>query len=207
MCRISCPEMGIPDPGQATLGFKPSADAIRRFTLYPSEIFEDWFRCPIPKGQAWRPGDQLDLLGPIGRGFSSPAESRRWFLMASDSQFQPLLPLLSLAEDKGASVVVFGGNHRISELPESVEVLSEAEPALEWADFAAFSLPQAALGQIRRRWGRYQDLPLPCPAQILITDSLPCGFGGCLCCGLSTSRGWALRCQQGPVFNLEELDV
>ncbi len=127
--------------------------------------------------------------------------------MSSGSHFGPLLPLLSSAEHTGTSIVVVGGNHRIYEMPESVEVLSEAEPALEWADFAALSFPLADLGRIRMRWGRYQDLPLPCPAQVLITDPLPCGFGGCLCCGLYTNRGWALRCQQGPVFDLEELDV
>lgn len=204
--RIRCSEAAIPEAGQPMLAYPLGTESFQRFTLYPSEILEDGFRCPLPEQENWQPGDQINVLGPIGRGYSPPAKAKRWLLMSEASHFSPLLPLLKLAEENGAAVVLVGRQHP-TQLPASVEVLSEPEPALDWADYAAISLPWAKLSQLKARFGRYRDLPLPCSAQVLLHDPLPCGFGGCLCCGLPSGSHLTLRCRQGPVFNWDQLHV
>jgi NAD(P)H-flavin reductase len=49
---------------------------------------------------------------------------------------------------------------------------------------------------------------IPCPAQALFYSPMPCGGAAdCGVCALRTRHGVKLVCKDGPVFNLEELDL
>lgn len=205
-CRLTCPPEAIPGAGQAALALNTTIRSLQRSTLFPVQVFEDGFRCLAPTDERWQPGDRVDILSPIGTGFQVPTESRRWFLIAFQTKPHYLMPLLDAADQTDSSVALYSSD-QLHGLPADIEILTEAEMGFEWADYAAISLPVYYLDRLRKSFGRFADFPVPCPTQVLFIDELACGFGGCLSCGLATQDHWALRCQQGPVFNWEQLRV
>lgn len=206
ICRLTCSPQAIPQAGQAALAINETTDSPLRRTLFPLELLKDGFRCLIPPGERWLPGDQLNVLSPIGTGFQPPSGSRRWLLIAYHCEPHPLMPLIDLGGEQGAAIA-YHSDRKLAGLPTDVEVLPQAELGFEWADFAAIALPTAFIAEVRANFGRFADLPIPCPTQVLFVDDLVCGFGGCLSCALPSQAGWILRCQQGPVIEWEQLRV
>lgn len=169
-------------------------------------------------------GTQLDLLGPLGKGWNVPASVRSIALIGVAAQAAPLFALAHHAVARGAAVsLIIGARDRSdapppSLLPAAAEYniapsYAEASAAiallddqlLRWADLLAIALPQAhwstiarRVDQVRIRWSREF-------AQVAIAPSFACHIGVCGVCGLETRHGQRLGCVKGPVFDLREL--
>lgn len=202
--RISCDPSVVPAAGQAMLALPSEDPATIRFTLYPVEVTAEGFRCLMPAGQRWLPGDQLNLLGPIGRGFAPPAGSRRRLLVAAAGSAWPLRPLIRASLEAGADVAL-SCPAPAPDLAADVELLASPVEALGWADYLAVDLGPYSPGELRSTIGLERPFDPPCPTEVLLSRDLVCGFGGCLGCGLATADGWGLICQRGPVFPWDEL--
>ena len=94
-------------------------------------------------------------------------------------------------------------------MPASYEInpLRLLPDALAWADFLALDAPLPRLAELRSLLGLRPDQHLPCLAQVLVETPMPCGgVAECGVCAVPARRGWKLACQDGPVFNLDELE-
>jgi NAD(P)H-flavin reductase len=206
--RLSCPPAAVPAPGQYLL-----ADDGSPYTVVPLPLFlhhrsDDGFLAAPPAPVSWRPGLQLALTGPQGRGFQLPAGARRAALVCLESGFERLMPLARQALHTSAAVALFG-DCPLPDLPADLEAypLSAFPEALQWADFLALDLPVEALPSLASNLGLAVNQVLPFPAQALIDTPMPCaGLADCGICSLPAGRGWKLACSDGPVFNLSEVN-
>jgi hypothetical protein len=204
--RILCHPSSRPAAGQAALATVPGSVLPLRRTLFPTRIDPDGFVADLPHDLAWHPGMPLDLLSPIGRGFSPPPASRRWLLIGAGPEASHLLPLIPWGLAKGASIVLATPSAPPG-LAAEVEVIPEYSPAIDWADYIAVevkgeerSMPDDLL--------RKEELARNVVIEILVAGTLPCGIGVCAACALGTRRrkgSWKLACVDGPVFRATEV--
>ncbi|HLC06277.1 MAG TPA: hypothetical protein VJK02_24855 [Anaerolineales bacterium] len=202
--RVATPARDVPRPGQPFLALQPGKSESTRTVLYPFELTPHGFLCIAPPDRIWRPGDELDLLGPIGPGFKPPPATRRWLLLSVDTEAEPLLPLIRLANARGAAISLWASAIP-SDLPPDVEVATDLPASLDWADFVAVNATPAGLPELRRLLPLRSDLHIGVRAQALIVGPMPCGIGGCMACAVRARRGWKLACLDGPVFPVEDL--
>lgn len=190
---------------------------------------------PLGVGGEWiatrRPGDALDLLGPLGTAFVIRRSTRNLLLVAGGTG---IAPMRVLAEQEGErrNVTLLVGARSVRELwpsdrlPASVEYLTTTEdgtfgskgrvtealpPLLSWCDQLCACGPWpmlAALARLREAAERAPATPGRAPlldAQIAVEQHLGCAMGVCRACVIVTSRGNARVCREGPVFDLGEV--
>ena len=172
-------------------------------------------------------GAQVNLIGPLGNGFSQERHTRNLLLAATVERFPVLLPLMERMLDSNGRVTVVlftdGAPEEettlVNRLPLAVEVrfartlddwTNQLDETITWSDQLCAALPRnhpnltaAHLAEIvrRRRLRLEQGY-----AQLVVDTDLVCGFGGCLACVVSTAGGGLTRaCVHGPVFDLTRL--
>lgn len=178
-----------------------------------------------------QPGDVVDILGPLGHGFSVPSDCRRIFLAAGGIGVAPILFLADWLSKKRGNLsrctLFLGGRSK-------ADILCEAE-------FAALNLPviittddgslgdQCLLTHPLELCAREQrpDLILACgpmgmlacvagiaesldiPCQISLETTMACGIGACLGCAVKGKTRDARRlhaCLDGPVLDSRQID-
>lgn len=184
----------------------------RALTASPTEVRVPIFPFPGPPGHVdfnidpastlitLQPGDEVDLLGPCGRGFALPQRPASLLLVAHN--LVRLIQLLHLALARQHAVAILWPTPaRLPNLPAAVEIQrGPLTPDLaQWADVIALDLPDP------EPWARNARAlcPLPRPTdyiQALITPFMPCGTSACLACWVETNYGKKLACVDGPVF-------
>lgn len=169
-----------------------------------------------------RPGEVLDCLGPLGRGFTLDPRATRLLLVGGGYGVAPLIGLAEQALPRGAEIVLLVGAASAeyvfpaAEVPPAVEyyvstvdgslgqtgLVTELVPRfLDWADAVYSCGPTGMLetlaGACAARPGR--------PVQLAMEQQLGCAMGVCLACVTPTVHGYKRVCRDGPVFSAEEL--
>lgn len=205
---LTCHAEAVPLAGQYLLA-SDSGDpgAVLGTPLFITETAESgfWAAAPIPVG--WRPGTELELVGPLGHGFNLPGNIQRLGLAAFGETSSRLMPLIRQAGFVHRSMTLFT-DLPLPSLPTFVEVYPAAAlvEALDWPDYLVIDLPLERLPELRRLLGLSAEPHLPFPAQVLVTAPMPCaGLARCGACALPAHRGWKLVCEDGPVFPLDAL--
>ena len=179
------------------------------------------------KGTGWlsqrKPGDNLDLFGPLGNGYSIQPASRNLLLVAGGIGIAPLYFLAQEAIKKGCSVKLLYGTpneYRYPEnlLPSQIELTAVTEDGtagrkgmvtdllpdfVDWADqvFACGPIPM-----YRDMARKKQELKLRGkPAQVSLEMRMGCGLGVCYSCTVKTKNGLKQVCKDGPVFDLDDV--
>jgi NAD(P)H-flavin reductase len=217
LVRVACPAKLVPSAGQYLLAGDGS-DSPLPVPLFYTDSAPRGFIAAAPDSNAWPPGLELHLRGPLGRGFALPSSSRRIGLLAFDATPARLKGLIQPALKQDAAVVLVCAS--IPEnLPDDVEVqpMSALSDVFEWADYIACDLPRANLPQLRemkqfvigkarvakssqREHGRNE-------VQVLIHTPVPCGgMAECGVCAVTLKSGWRLACKDGPVFDWRDLE-
>ncbi|HET8570223.1 MAG TPA: dihydroorotate dehydrogenase electron transfer subunit [Candidatus Limnocylindria bacterium] len=191
---------------------------------------------PLGPGGEWiagrRPGDDLDLLGPLGTAFTVRASTRNLLLVAGGTGIAPMKVLAEQESPRRSVTLVMGGRSIAhlwpsSLLPPAVEYLTTTDdgsfgtkgrvtdalpPLLPWADqlLACGPWPMlAALGRLRDSAERdpaiYPGRAALEGAQIAVEQHMGCAMGVCRACVIVTSEGNARVCREGPVFGLGEV--
>ncbi len=207
--RVALPPRLSLKPGQYLLANAPRLAQTLPAALFPSSIGSEELLLAPPLPPAWLPGVELSLRGPQGKGFHLPASTRRLALGALDSHPYRLLPLLAPALAQGLEIAIFTPFVPPG-LPPEVEVLpaSALADAPAWADYLALDLPFAALAQLRTRLGLQPGRRLPCQAEVLVVGPMPCcGLASCGVCAVKTRPGWKFTCLDGPVFDIDLLEI
>ncbi len=205
---IPPPRFGM-KPGQYLMAQASRLAETLPTPLYPSAIRDEEIVLAPPLPPAWLPGIELNVRGPLGKGFHLPPSARRVALAALDTHPYRLLPLLAPVLLQGLEIALFTSLIPAG-LPPEVEILptSTLPDTPAWADYLALDLPLAALPQLRHQLGLESGRPLACQAEVLVVAPMPCaGLAECGICAVKTHPGWKFTCQDGPVFDLNMLDL
>ena len=205
--RISCPLDLIPAPGQYLLAHADASDSPLPVSIFSSLPAPHGFRSAPPVPASWRPGQPLNLRGPIGHGFTLPTAARKLALIAFDDSPARLLGLIPLALKQTAEIVLVS-DREAGELPEIVEVqpLRALMDVLQWSDYAAVDVERENLSRLKEMLGGNPQVTAKSEAQVLVRALMPCGaLADCGVCALSLRHEWKMICKDGPVFWLKEL--
>jgi len=168
-----------------------------------------------------RVGDELDVLGPLGRPFTLKPATRHLLLVSGGIGIVPLVALAEEALARNVLATLVAGFRTAAKvfpaelLPPEVEYVvstddgSLGQPGLvtaalgeylPWADQLCACGPTPMLRAVAR-------LPLPrsLPVQVSLEEHMGCAMGVCLGCVVPTRRGLQRVCRDGPVFELREL--
>lgn len=204
--RIACPPDLIPSPGQYLLAGDGS-DSPLPVPLFHTDGASQGFVAAAPVPAAWNPGLELQLRGPLGRGFALPLSAHKVGLVAFDDSVARLKGVIRPALKQDAAVVL-ACSSAPENLPDDVEVqpLSALPEIAEWADYLALDVRREDMDRLRERLGRLNQLAVGKAAQILIRTPVPCGgIANCGVCAVSLKFDWRMACKEGPVFNWEEV--
>jgi dihydroorotate dehydrogenase electron transfer subunit len=166
-----------------------------------------------------QPGDDLLIVGPLGRGFETPREHRRPLLVGGgvgiaplaiwqDQLTTPTSPLLGfrdaahvpgaelledprLATDDGSA----GHHGLVTDL--LAEELDDDEHTEVYACGPPLMLEAVRLATAERG----------VPAQLALESGMACGFGACFGCVVPTVDGYIRLCVDGPVLDAAQLET
>ena len=205
--RVECDSALVPQPGQYLLAYDSRSDEPLAVPVFSAGSAQGGFLAAPPLPWSWIPGTSLQLRGPFGHGFSLPVTARRIALSAWDVAPATLLGLIPPAQAQGAAISLVC-NDPPEDLPADMEIypLSGLGEVCIWADYLAVAAPIDAIRGWRKRFTHEEQLRLPQAAQVLVIASMPCGgLAKCGVCSIETRRGMELACEDGPVFQLNDL--
>ncbi len=222
---LSCPQLDQAEPGQFVmlrceeecvlprpLSIHQLADGAKLALLFSV----------VGKGTRWlaqrQVGDRVELVGPLGNGYSIHPESHQLLLVAGGVGIAPLAALASSASKQGYSVKILLGAQTSSQLypssllPAGIELVTATEDGSAgnkgmitgllpdfagWADqtFACGPLP---MYQAMAAMPALKDQPV----QVSLEVRMGCGRGVCYGCTVKTTSGLKQACRDGPVFDL-----
>jgi hypothetical protein len=206
---LACPLSIQPKPGQYMLASSALQTEPLPVPLFPASMPGAELSLAPPIPDSWLPGARLSLRGPLGRGFDLPRGVEKLALAAFRTPPALLFPLARLALDRGAAVA-FYSDQPPAGLPLEVEILplDMLADALAWADAIAAALHIAALAPFRRACGLAVHQRFRPHAQALLLAPMPCGGAAeCGLCAVPTAHAIKLACKDGPVFDLNLLEL
>ena len=167
-------------------------------------------------------GDQLNLVFPLGNGFSPMQKAgEKVLLVGGGVGVAPLLNYGKELKEAGAQPVFLLGARSKTDLHEqelfksiapvyvTTEDGSEGEKGfvtqhslLENETFDRISVcgPKPMMVSVAR-YAKSKGIP----CEVSLENMMACGLGACLCCVEKTVRGNVCVCKEGPVFPIEEL--
>ena len=166
-------------------------------------------------------GETLNLLLPLGRGFSVPAQKEDSILLIGGGVgTAPMLYWGKILKDNGYNPRFLLGGRKESDLLEldefrqigEVFVSTENGSAGEQGFVTVHSVMQSKIDKM------YCCGPAPmmkaiakiaaqkeCECEVSLENKMACGLGACLCCVEDSKEGNVCVCTSGPVFNTKEL--
>ncbi len=180
------------------------------------------------RGTSWlatqREGSLLDVLGPMGHGWSIRPTVSNLLLVSEGVGITGLTYLAQTALEQELSVTLvaaYENEHDVyppALLPPEVEyhiVTKDGsyratgrysqhcwERMLPWADAACLCVARETSAAL---YSHFERLRLKHFAQAALLYPLVCGNGVCLTCSVETRSGAKLVCRDGPVFDLREI--
>ncbi|MFH1775101.1 MAG: dihydroorotate dehydrogenase electron transfer subunit [Chloroflexota bacterium] len=182
------------------------------------------------KGTNWlaqrKPGDNIDLLGPLGNGYSLYPKSRH-LLVAGGIGIAPLYFLAQEGLRKECSVILLFGTKKPdllnrlltkNPLPPEIKVATTSEEDTadnkgrvtdlltpELADWADHILVSGPMPMYRDMYAQRETLLKSKPVQVSLEGIMGCGYGVCYGCTVKTRSGLKQVCSDGPVFDIEDI--
>jgi dihydroorotate dehydrogenase electron transfer subunit len=179
-----------------------------------------------------KPGQYLDILGPLGKGFSV-SDSRYSLLVGGGMGIAPLLflaqrligqtakakhliPLVLIgAKTKkqllaqkefaslGCSVKIATDDGSAGFNGQATDLLKHLLSRIKYRESSIYACgPELMLSKIAGI-ARQRNIP----AQISLDEYMACGLGVCLGCMIKTKNGQKLVCRDGPVFDASEIST
>lgn len=163
----------------------------------------------------------LNVILPLGHGFTMPKEHKRLLLIGGGVGIAPLYYLGSALADKGFDVNYLIGARTQSGLLE-LDILKTV------ASQVFVSTDDGSCGEkglvtqnsaLSNNWDMiYCCGPMPMmkavaryaaknniECEVSLENRMACGIGACLCCVEDTDKGNVCVCTEGPVFNIKNL--
>lgn len=167
-------------------------------------------------------GESLDLLGPLGNGFT--IEGEKVILVGGGIGTAPLLELCRIFKDKGVTVLLGFRtepylveafqrySHHVKLATEDgsvgykgyVTTLLEEELSKRNMDMIYACGPEVMLKEVQRISRKYGV-----KSQLAMEERMACGVGACLVCSCKVKAGedwgYVRTCKEGPVFSGDEV--
>jgi dihydroorotate dehydrogenase electron transfer subunit len=182
----------------------------------------------VGKGTCWlsqrKKGEAIDLLGPLGNGFSINPESHNLLLVAGGMGIAPLAYLANMALQQMKKVTLLvGAKYGVQLLPEKflpkgvtiITATEDGEQGYEgcvsellpdYADSADQVFACGPTAMYREMAQRKETLGLKGkPIQVSLEMRMGCGLGVCYACTVRTRNGLKQVCKDGPVFELDDI--
>jgi dihydroorotate dehydrogenase electron transfer subunit len=177
----------------------------------------------VGKGTDWlakrKAGDKISLFGPLGNGFTLNEQHRNLLLVAGGIGIAPLAFLAEHALKKKHGVTILIGAPTVSRLcptellPAGCDIINVTQDGSTGkrglvTDFIA---PNAAIADGVFTCGpmpmlrAINKLELKQPVQASLEVRMACGRGICYGCGIPTQHGQKKVCEDGPVFDLNDI--
>lgn len=168
-------------------------------------------------------GDSLDVIGPLGNGFTIDDSAGKIMIVAGGIGIAPLKYLANYASDTGKDVILLMGArtgallypvNALSPLYQTIictddgsagkksSVIELIPEYLKQVDQVFVCGPQPmyeALETAMKQWATEK------PVQISLEVRMGCGFGVCYGCSIKTAHGIKTVCKDGPVFNIKDI--
>ncbi|HKM93937.1 MAG TPA: dihydroorotate dehydrogenase electron transfer subunit [Prolixibacteraceae bacterium] len=167
-------------------------------------------------------GDLLDVIFPLGNGFSRPKHGERVLLIGGGVGIAPMMHKARESKLMGADVHILLGarTHKDHIL---IEEFSEFGKVYLTTDDGSMGTKGFVVNhEILNEKGGFDQiyccgpdpmmhavakkaLELGIECEVSLENMMACGFGVCLCCVTKTSEGHKCVCTDGPVFNIKDL--
>ena len=170
-----------------------------------------------------QPGGLVDLLGPLGHGFTMPAPAERVALVGGRVGIAPLQFLFAAVEAPDRVTVLLGGRSadqlpRLPRLAECAQLRIATDDGSEGfhghvvhclADWLSANTvdriygcgPRAMLVALAQL-----TMARKIPCEVSVEERMACGFGVCMGCSVPmVSGGYKRACTEGPVFDVTEV--
>ena len=175
-----------------------------------------------------QPGDTLNCLLPLGRGFTlperqaaAPGEARHYLLIGGGVGTAPLLYLGERLKALGQHVTFILGGRTGDDVLQAEQFKEIGSVCITTNDGSlgekGFVTQHSILQEGRfdqictcgpkpmmqavARWAHERNVP----CEVSLENMMACGLGACLCCVEDTRHGHLCVCKDGPVFNTDEL--
>jgi len=179
----------------------------------------------VGSGTRWlsrcQAGEKIDLLGPLGNGFTIHPDSHNLLMAAGGIGIAPLVFLAGEAVRQGKEVTLLLGAATARQLypskllPAKVKLITATEDGSGGKkgmitdilpDFAGGADQLFACGPLPmyKTMSRIAELKDK-PVQVSLEMRMGCGLGICYACTVKTRNGIRQACKHGPIFNLEEV--
>lgn len=172
------------------------------------------------------PGESVDLLGPLGNGFTLPAKGQRAVLVAGG---MGIVPLYMLAKKVKRSVLLFGARSAkeaavagdFKGLGISIKIATQDGSVGKKGLVTELLQDELCPGDVIYACGPVGMLKkiasvasrAGVSCQVSLERSMACGIGVCLGCAVKASghteaqnRNYKMVCSEGPVFDSEDID-
>lgn len=209
-----------------------ASDPLLRRPFFIHSVQRDTGLCSLlvhmqGRGSAWlatqREGSLLDILGPMGHGWSIRPTVSNLLVVCEGTGIASLTYLMqtALAQELSVTLVAaYENEHEVyppALLPPEVEyhivtrddstgqqgdILSVLGTYLPWADAAYLCVAHETSVAL---YSHFEKLRMKLFAQAAVLYPLVCGNGVCLTCSIETRSGSRLVCRDGPVFDLREV--
>jgi len=241
--EAECPEISsLPVPGNfVNIRIADSSGVLLRrpFGIFDIEgkIIKFFFK-RIGKGTTWisnrRPGDKLDIIGPLGKGVFNPGDAKRIIVIAGGTGIAPIYYFLKYYRNHPAQKILFYGARSKNKVFFQNELF-------ELTDKCIFVTEDGTLGEmgmvseeLKRYYLTYgpndNDLIISCgpkamlkeivefaedehiPCQVSLESYMGCGSGVCLSCVVparnynNAGQSMFRVCSDGPVVDSKIID-
>ena len=179
----------------------------------------------VGKGSHWlskrQVGDAIDLLGPLGNGFFIHPKAHNLLLIAGGMGIAPLYFLAQEAANQGHSVTLLLGAQTEAQLCPGclLPAVSSCITATEDGSAGRKGMITECLPEFISQADQiFACGPTPMyrtltnepllkgrQVQISLEVRMACGLGVCYGCSVKTKNGLRQVCQDGPVFQLDEI--
>ncbi|MDO9528452.1 MAG: dihydroorotate dehydrogenase electron transfer subunit [Syntrophales bacterium] len=206
------------------------------YSLYPSAgdlIIELLYRV-AGKGtfviSRLKPDDEIDILGPLGRGFDIFPHCKRVVLVAGGIGIAPLSFLGHYygadTVNKPPQIICYVGAQRadlLVGLDRMDEICSDIRISTDDGSRGYHGLVTELFEQDITLYNSSDSVVYSCgpfpmikslaeilrnqavPCQVSVEERMACGVGACLGCAISVKSGYRKVCKDGPVFDIHEL--
>jgi dihydroorotate dehydrogenase electron transfer subunit len=164
--------------------------------------------------------DVLDVIGPLGRGFSIPANAKQALLVAGGMGIAPLAMLAEELWRRKIRVYVALGARTKARVIELVELKRLAREVVVTTDDGTMGERARVTDVVGGLIGRAKpDIVYGCGPEVMLAKLakvvqpyelrcevslerlMACGVGACLSCAVRTTEGIERACAEGPVFD------
>lgn len=172
-----------------------------------------------------KPGDPLDIIGPLGRGFTVDGgmKGKRAYLVGGGRGIAPLYFLARELASAGARPTVFYGGRTVADIPLREKFEKAGFELLSSTDDGSFGFAGFVTELVGRELAKtkpsivYACGPDPMmktlaglaakhgvPSELSLESMMGCGIGACWGCVHRVRNekggGWTKICEEGPVF-------